>query len=90
MARIICDFQLPSPDGNRVHPPGALGEAAGLTLPGPSGQHLLPVFPGRVQPLLYPPAAKEYGEPSLIILPPTFLRAAPATRSQKRESPEVT
>ncbi|CAK7299296.1 Maestro heat-like repeat-containing protein family member 1 [Vulpes lagopus] len=61
VAWITCDFQLSSPDGYRVQSVGAFSKAVGSTLPGPSGQHLLPVCAGCLQPLLYPPAAKTMG-----------------------------
>lgn len=71
MAGITCDFQLPSADRNWIHQAGVLGKAAGRVLPGPSGQHLLPVIPCCIQPLLYLLEEKTYEEPSLTTLPPT-------------------
>lgn len=66
-----------------------LGKAAGYVLPGPSGQHLLPVIPGCIQPLLYLLEEKTYEEPSRNTLPPTthLDLAIPTHSSQEVEEP---
>lgn len=91
MAGITCDFHLLSPDGNWIHPARARGETVGHAMPRPSGQHLLPIFQGCLQPLLYPLQEKAYEEPSLTTAPPTthLGLAIPTHSSQESESQEA-